>query len=259
MFFYEKHWFGTINSYLAYKLIDPSFPYHFHRSYEIIAVTEGELSLNIGDKCYTVSGGEVAFIFPNQLHSFATNGHSVIMIVIFSPEMISDFTRQYHEYLPDSPILHYRPLSEAETLLTNLYLQKSFLYQMCGKLQEQTGFSTKGAGTDKLKLLHSILIFIERNYNEKCSLITLSHELGYDYTYLSKFFQHKMGVSFTNYLNQYRVMKSCDQLINTDDDISTIASDCGYDNIRTFNRNFKMIMGMTPKAFRNSPNVVKAD
>ena len=44
---------------------------------------------------------------------------------------------------------------------------------------------------------------------------------------------------FTGYVNQCRVISACGKLLQSDEDVQDIAASCGYDNVRTFNRNFK--------------------
>ena len=251
MFFYEKHWFGTRDTYNAYTLTNSCFPYHFHRSYEMICVADGDIQLDINDQSYTVHTGQAAIIFPNQLHQFTTLEHSSIHIIIFSPDMIPEFSRQYMDQSPDCPILSIPEGIEKEIFQTNIYLQKSFLYHMLGRLTDQSSFSTYSLSSGRQNLLHQILTYIESNYAQDCSLAGISHKLGYDYTYLSKFFYNMLGMTYTTYVNQYRITSACSLLGSTYDSISSISSKCGYDSIRSFNRNFKAICGMTPKEYRD--------
>lgn len=251
MFIYEKHLFGDAESFSASPHRDFNFPYHFHRSFELISVTEGTLSLDIDSKLHQLKTGDLAYVFPNQLHSFTTTEHSQIMIVIFSPEMIADFSAKYKNLLPESFVLPYHPLYAEDLNHLNIYQRKAFLYTMCGMLVEQTAFSARNSGTSQLKLLHQILSYVDSHLEDICTLAAAAHELGYDYSYLSKFFQGKMGISFTGYLNQYRITHACHLLHNTQESISTIAMKSGYDTIRTFNRNFKKVTGLSPNSYRN--------
>ncbi|WP_373765818.1 helix-turn-helix domain-containing protein [Jeotgalibaca porci] len=45
--------------------------------------------------------------------------------------------------------------------------------------------------------------------------------------------------------------QACYQLRGTQKNISEIAMDCGYQSMRTFNRNFQNIIACTPLQFRN--------
>lgn len=47
--------------------------------------------------------------------------------------------------------------------------------------------------------------------------------------------------NFSTYLNHIRINKACELLINTDTPIIDICFEVGYNNIKSFNNNFKKI------------------
>ena len=46
--------------------------------------------------------------------------------------------------------------------------------------------------------------------------------------------------------------RACARLAETDDKISDIALDCGFNNLSGFNRQFQQIAGMPPKDYRRT-------
>ncbi|MFT5591463.1 MAG: AraC-like DNA-binding protein, partial [Bradyrhizobium sp.] len=56
--------------------------------------------------------------------------------------------------------------------------------------------------------------------------------------------------SFTDFVNQMRINKACQLLMNTDRYVTNICYDVGFNNVANFNRRFLDIKGVTPKAFR---------
>ena len=60
-----------------------------------------------------------------------------------------------------------------------------------------------------------------------------------------------MGMSFAEYLQRTRIEQSCHMLENSDKKINEIASLCGYDNIKFFNKVFKSTLKITPREFKN--------
>lgn len=250
MFFYESNDYEDENYYHAFSFQEKSFPLHFHRAFELVFVEQGQLKLDLDQKTYRLQSGEAAFLFPHQLHAYTVLIPSVITIIMFSPELVGHFSTHYRNLLPQNPILKIA-LPPAEQLqFKGLYQKKSFLYGICAALTDSTGFyqvSLSGSGQTPL---HQILSYIESHYQEHCDLAHIAAELGYDYTYLSRMFKKKMGVSFTGYLNQYRIGQACRLLDNTQDPVSSIALQCGYNTIRSFNRNFLKLTGCSPQKHR---------
>lgn len=58
--------------------------------------------------------------------------------------------------------------------------------------------------------------FIENNYNKNCTLANLAKYTGYDYAYLSRYFRKAVGISYNDYVNQYRISKACYLLQNSE-------------------------------------------
>lgn len=210
-----------------------TYPCHFHRCYELI----------------TLIDGRPCSVFPNQLHSFTTLSQSLFNIVIFSPKIIGDFAARYPGCIPKQPISHPGIFTIEELLICNPFEQRAFLYHICAQYSEKTS-TIKNPGLDEPILLRRILTFVGEHYQYSCTLQELSAHLGYEYTYLSKYFIDKMKLSYTAYLNQVRIRQACVLLRDKERPIVDIAIQCGYNTIRTFNRNFYSMIGKTPKEFR---------
>jgi YesN/AraC family two-component response regulator len=246
--FFEHHGVEVKESFQSFKMVNQTFPLHFHRAYELIIVNEGELQVSIGQKNYTLNKNDIAFIFNNQIHGLKAKDHSDISIVLFSPELVGRFFMNYKGYIPENNVIH---LSKAPDLekLDSIYRQKSFLYDICGRLVDTTDFLPVEHST-KTEVLHKILLYVDSHYGEDCTLKVISKHLRYDYAYLSKLFVQMTNMSFTEYLNHYRISQACYLLKNSQQSISEIAINCGYNNLRSFNRNFKKITNHSPRGFR---------
>ena len=59
-----------------------------------------------------------------------------------------------------------------------------------------------------------------------------------------------MGISFVQYLNDYRLARAWAQLARTGETVTNIAQGCGFENLSYFNRLFKRRYGMTPGQMR---------
>jgi AraC-type DNA-binding domain-containing proteins len=248
MAFFEKHGVAEKEFIWYEPLKNFSFPLHFHRAYELIFINDGQLSVTINQKEFLLQKNDLAFIFTNQMHEFKTIESSEITILLFSPELIGDFYMNYKGYIPENNILRLERELDLNGL-SSIYSQKSFLYSICSDLINQTKF-VPIKQTPQTKVLYKILLYVEQNYSSDCSLKAVAKHLQYDYPYLSKLFVKLMDMTFTDYLNHYRISQACYLLENDHLQVGEVALRCGYNNLRSFHRNFRKLTGNSPKKYR---------
>ena len=96
-----------------------------------------------------------------------------------------------------------------------------------------------------LKAYQDLLEYIDENYAEvdfkKCAGF-----MHFTPQHFSKVFKEISGITFTDYLNYVRIEKATTLIQTTNISITAIADKCGFNNIRSFNRIFKKIVGATP-------------
>ena len=248
MVLFEKHGVDGKEFFKYFPLKNYHFPLHFHRAYELIYINDGHLSVSIDKKEYLLNKNDVAFIFNNQMHEFKTIDFSEITIILFSPELIGDFYMNFKGFIPNDNILHLEDEINLKKL-NSIYSQKSFLYAVCADLITQKSFLPVKQ-SPQTKVLYKILLYVEQNYSSDCTLKAIAKHLQYDYPYISKLFVHLMSMTFTDYLNRYRISQACYLLKKFNQSIGEIAISCGYSNLRTFHRNFRKITSQSPKEYR---------
>lgn len=247
IFFFQHHGMEKRELFQVYQTKNESFPAHLHRAYELIFVKSGTLSLQVDQKQYLMSEGELAFIFCNQMHSFSTTGESDIIIALFSPEMIGDFYLAYKDQVPANNII--RPdKSRSFDNLESIYTQKSLLYYLCGELLAATNMEAV-SGKSQVEVLQRVFYYVDQHFGRNCSLKAVSKSMQYDYTYLSKLFSGLTGMHFSEYVNRYRIAQACYMLKTEKQTISEISSRCGYTTLRTFHRNFRLVMNCPPREY----------
>ncbi|SDN77784.1 helix-turn-helix transcriptional regulator [Alkalicoccus daliensis] len=249
MAFFEHHGIEENEYFQVLKLYHSHFPLHFHRAYEIILVKQGEMLLTVDQQEFSVGEKEAAFIFPNQMHAITASPGADIEIVIFSPELIGHFFMNYKGMIPKNNLFSFPEVSGLAAV-HSVYGQKAFLYHCCDKLVKETKF-TEVKYSPKTKVIHQMLLFVDAHFQEECSLKAAAAELQYDYVYLSKLFLQMTNRTFTEYLNHYRISQACYQLKNTQKTVGEIAEASGYNNLRSFHRNFKRMMHCAPGDYRS--------
>lgn len=96
-----------------------------------------------------------------------------------------------------------------------------------------------------------ILEYIHDNISDPT--LSLSHVASAFYmnaSYLGQRFHQQTGVKFTDYLNQYRIVKACDLLLNSQYLTYEISEIVGFGNINYFHRVFKKVTGVGTEEFR---------
>ena len=102
----------------------------------------------------------------------------------------------------------------------------------------------------KDRMIVSITKYLQNHLQEDVSLNVLAHEFHLNAQYISQLFKSEIGVGFLTYLTNIRIEHAKKLLLSTDDAISDISDQCGYNDYRVFTKVFKKKEGITPSQFR---------
>jgi len=103
-----------------------------------------------------------------------------------------------------------------------------------------------------MERFQNILEYIDNNYENPITLAETAELMHYSQWHFSKIFKKLTGTNFVKYINQKRIDQAKQLIKETDMNITSISVSCGFENIRTFNREFKEICGLAPKEYRRS-------
>ena len=67
--------------------------------------------------------------------------------------------------------------------------------------------------------------------------------------YFCRFFQEMTHRTPVDYLNYYRIERACYQLLTTDQSITEVAYNSGFNDLSYFIKTFKKYKGTTPKKY----------
>lgn len=250
--FYELTHSLNPNDLLFFEADNLNFPSHLHGSFEFVMVTKGEANITVDKKHYALTPGNAILVFPNQVHSMETPHYSHYFYWIFSPRYVMSFSEFSHQNLPVSNL--FSPPQELAEELRSLRIEdrmlhiKSTLYRLLDCFDSKAEYQYRGKSDETV--LAKIFDYVRNHYHSECTLQLLSASLNYHYSYLSRLFSEQTGMSFTEYVNRFRIHESCYLLTDTDKSITQIAFDCGYDSLRSFYRNFREQIGEAPGEFR---------
>jgi YesN/AraC family two-component response regulator len=103
--------------------------------------------------------------------------------------------------------------------------------------------------------LKSTISYINDHLDQNINLDLLSGAIGMNPSYFCRVFQQEIGYSPYQFIIRQRVEKAKNLLENRDLSISDIALQCGFASHSHLDRHFHKLVGITPKAYRNSQPV----
>lgn len=255
------------------KIFDTPFaplaPLHYHNEFELLLATKGQLTVQIESMLYHLSEGQGLFINANHLHAITAKNdgtHGFIAIVFDYKTLCHHgdilFTKYIHPVMNGQLQINCQlsdGLCEIIRNINAIYLEESFGFEIEIKqqlllifqqlLKEATPVEIPDSNS-KSKLVKEILSYIEANYANRITLQDLSDHVHISREYLCRIFGQVSDVSPITYLNQYRINKSMELLLETDKNITEIAGLCGFNHCSYFNKIFLQYAGCTPGEYR---------
>ena len=264
MFFHQYHNSVGDDLYNCFFYRNARWSLHYHRGYELVIVTSGELLARVGDREMLLTEGDGLLVFPYQLHSYETKTCSECYITVFSGSYIAKFAATSATREPIDPRFRITPplaclLSaymtgeevpkgdEVELETPPLYAIKSCLYAVCHTFMKEVEWREK---REERALVFRILSYIEEHYTEDITLPEMAEALSYEYHYLSRVLREDLHIGFRSLVNQRRCERAREMITEGDQPLSTVAMLCGFRSLRTFNRDFLSETGSTPSAMR---------
>lgn len=263
-------WKGSEKSFLV-KL-------HWHDEAEIVFFEQGIFLVRVNMQEYRVHAPAFLFVMPGEIHAIEAVGAGKESAVVFDLKMLS------FEYFDDVQYRIIRPLLEGSIQLPQfIYEQdadwqtlisvydrmqkesdrgtpdarirvKACLYELLALFYEKERFQYAEArreyDTDKLADLKKILTYIQTDYGDKIAVQDMAKLLGMNAQYFCRYFKRLTGKTPNGYLNEIRVEKAAELLVETDRKIIDIAMTSGYDNMGYFIKRFTKQKGMSPSAYR---------
>lgn len=242
-------------SYNAHTYHNVRFSYHFHRNFELIYVMSGNVECTINGKTDILCENEFGICLSNEIHAYRSVGESLCWVGVFSGDFVHSFEKmtagksgEHFKFQCRPEIIDFFKAMLLTADTPDTLILKSCLYAVCSEYLRQVILKELSAKGDILAL--TIAEYISTHFQEKLDLSALASVTGYDYCYISRYFQKMFRMSFTDYLNSYRLEHALVLLTETDKAVTEIAYESGFQSIRNFNHVFRNSVGMTPAQYR---------
>ena len=104
--------------------------------------------------------------------------------------------------------------------------------------------------------MEEAISYIRENYAKDLNMAMVSNHICMKYSLFSAAFKEHTGVNFVNYLKEIRIAEAKRLLIQTEDKITEIAKQVGFENDKHFMKSFKTACGVSPSEFRKDYKMV---
>ncbi len=99
------------------------------------------------------------------------------------------------------------------------------------------------------KVLDKVYEYIFKNFTKPITLNEIASVANMNPSAFSRFFKRVNRKLFSKYLNEIRIGYACKLLMEQNNNIASICYESGFNNLSNFNRQFKLITKMSPKAY----------
>jgi AraC-like DNA-binding protein len=105
--------------------------------------------------------------------------------------------------------------------------------------------------------MNAIYQFTLTEYHNPISLKKIADIANLTPQSFCRYFKKHTRKSYVNFLSEVRIGHACQKLQYFDNSITTVCFTTGFNNLSNFNRQFKSVVGITPKEYRNKFSSVK--
>ena len=225
---------------------DSVWEYHFHKNLELIYVLKGAVNCNINGISYRLNKGDFGLCLPYDIHRYEPEKDTLYWVLVFSEDYVRHFAKQISSKIGEGFTFHCNEAVENyinHQLINNsdpsIFTLKSCLYAVCEEyLNSVTLTDKKGK---ELKMITALSDYILENHTKNLTLSQISKKLGYDYNYMSRFFRNTFNMTFTDFVNIYRLETAIKLLEETEQSITSVALESGFQSVLKLLRSLKIL------------------
>lgn len=253
---------------------------HQHPEWQLTLILEGKGQLMVGDYLGRFEPGDIYLLGSNVPHVFRSDEEyfqktnsikSVSNTIFFDFEALGKGIWEVEEFLElrqwvnaikgcyvvkcenqeflKNSIRTFALKTGMEKVLAALemirYLQQPYAMLPLNRLLPIRDYSELEG-----KRMGNVMAFILAENHRNISLKEVAETANMSKEAFCRFFKERTGKTYTEFLNELRIHKSCHLLQETELSISQIAYQTGFQNLSYFNRAFKKFRQETPKDFR---------
>ena len=240
---------------------------HWHRSLEIMYHENADGSVFLDGKEYPIKGDCLVLINSrcvHEIHNHVTDQSSTTVLLVpyallkqeipswdnicFSADtddetIIRIIKEMYNASLEQSPFQHLK-------IHSLLYELLFYLCSRCLKNRDNQQISLLCSTEEWAR---NVVQYLNDHYASELSAADVSAYFMYSREAFSRKFHQVFSCTFHQFLTKLRLQSAMKQIRTSDARFSEIASECGFSELRTMNRNLRNYTGLTPEEIRRLP------
>jgi transcriptional regulator GlxA family with amidase domain len=130
-----------------------------------------------------------------------------------------------------------------QTLLVQLLIEMN-------RISETAPAAIAPASEEKQQKVYDIIEYLQAHYSGTVTLAELSERFYLSIPYLCRLFKQTTGFTVVEYVNTIRVQEAQRRLRESNESVTRIAEETGFDSIAHFGRVFKGIAKRSPLQYR---------
>ncbi len=228
----------------------------FHSQLELYFIDDGEMDITVNSYRKRLEKGEMSVALSFDAHAYATVEESRSSAFFIPSYMCPEFIETFKNKRAASPFITDKNVvkkikalvSELLQAKDNAILCQGYIYVILGIISENISFERKNEDANP-DLSAKLLSYINENFSEEISLSSLSRKLGYNESYISKYFKECFHIGINRYLSTVRLKNALMLMYEKKYTTAYCALESGFSSLRTFYRAFQKEFGCTPKEY----------
>ncbi|MDC7291733.1 AraC family transcriptional regulator [Blautia schinkii] len=259
-----------------------SFLWHWHPEIEITLVQSGEMLYKVNHCTFHLKEGDILFGNANALHSgsMLQNGDCQYISITFDPKLVYGFHESavYGKYVKpliqdfSLPAIQFDGTEEWHKAVSGIvgeiiwiYKEQPAFYELglVKRLQTLWQFILENSppilsytSHDRIAYdrVREILSYIALHYRDKIQLKDIAEYLHLCPSECSRLFKNYMNISLFTFLQEYRIERSLEYLMDMANSISDVASRVGFEDSNYYSKVFTRLKGLSPREYRKQSN-----
>jgi len=240
---------------------------NWHSSVEFLYFIDGSAKITLNSDVYTATAGDVVVINSNTVHNITSTDTTICKYycLIISIEFLEDYSLYMSDNTMFEPIIksdNVRELFEKiitlfksptphSNVITTSHIMSLFMYLLENHKIEPI-ITKPTTYSKKFHMIQKTLSYIRRNYTNQISVEDIAAHVMFSSDYLSHTFKEFTGNTIIYYINYLRCHHARSLLRKDELSISSIATQCGFNNVSYFTKTYKKFFGVSPSVYKAS-------